>query len=518
MKNTSVMSRFKLALIAMTIFCGTTVSGQIERAALFAADGVVSDRYGSSVAVSGDVVVVGAYLDDELGGASGLAYVYARHEGGLDNWGLVTKLTASDGVANDWFGAAVAIDGDIVVVGAKLDDDNGDSSGSVYVYARDEGGPDNWGEVTKLIASDGAIDEQFGDALSISGDLLLVGAHLDDDNGFFSGSAYVFARNLGGPDNWGEVTKILPSDGDSSDQFGDAVSIDGDIAIVGAGIDEDNGEGAGAVYIFAKDLGGPDNWGEVTKLLAPDGMLADKFGASVALSGDILMVGALKGDGVVVDSGSAYLFDRNKGGSNNWGIVTEIFASDAALDDWFGLHVSLDGSNAIVSAIFSDGIVADSGSAYVFARNQGGNDNWGETAKLTASNGALDDEFGRAVAIDGDAAIVGAFTGDGIVADTGSAYLYDGVALGWLQGDCNGNGESDLLDVIAASSPDCNCNYIPDECDIASGFSLDLNFDGVPDECLPICPADITGPGGVPDGVVDVEDLLVLLAAWGACP
>ncbi len=230
-----------------------------DESKLTAFDGAAFERFGTSVAISGDTVVVGAYVDDDNGNNSGSAYIYERNARG--KLVLVEKIVASDGAAGDHFGYSVAISGDTVVVGANLDDDNGSSSGSAYIFDRNEGGPDNWGEVTKIVASDGAISDQFGKSVAISENTVVVGAFEDDDNGNRSGSAYIFERNEGGPDNWGEVTKILPSNGAAEDRFGVSVAISGDTVVVGAYRSDARGSDSGSAYIFERNNDGPNNWG-----------------------------------------------------------------------------------------------------------------------------------------------------------------------------------------------------------------------------------------------------------------
>jgi PKD repeat protein len=232
--------------------------------------------------------------------------VFARNQGGDDNWGEVKKLTASDGAAYDNFGVSVAIAGDTLVVGAFLDDDNGYRSGSAYVFARNRGGTNNWGEVKKLIASDGAAGDWFGFSVAMAGDTVVVGAYFDDDNGDDSGSAYVFARDQGGTDNWGEVKKLIASDGAAGDWFSSyAVAIAGDTIIVGAYGDD---EQTGSAYVFARNWGGADNWGEVEKLIASDAAPGDRFGYSIAIAGDAVVVGAIFDDDKGYNSGSAYVY------------------------------------------------------------------------------------------------------------------------------------------------------------------------------------------------------------------
>ncbi len=163
-----------------------------ESAKLLASDGARDDIFGRTVGISGDTMVIGAVGGDDLGSTSGLAYLYERNQGGTENWGQVTKLLASDGEEGDFFGS-VAISGNTMVVGANLDNDNGFDSGSAYIFDRDQEGINNWGQVTKLLASDGAVEDFFGFEVAISGDTVIIGAQNDDDNGINSGSSYIFS-------------------------------------------------------------------------------------------------------------------------------------------------------------------------------------------------------------------------------------------------------------------------------------------------------------------------------------
>ena len=399
-------------LLAISMFILNMLHAQStvieESAKLLASDGVEGDFFGFSVAISGDTMVVGAFDDDDNGFDSSSAYVFERDQGGIDNWGQVTKLLASDGAALDEFGVSVAISGDTVVVGAQVDDDKSLDSGSAYVFERDQGGIDNWGQVTKLLASDGAVDDEFGFSVAISGDTVVVGAFDDDDNGSHSGSAYVFERDQGGIDNWGQVNKLLASDGAEFDHFGFLLAISGDTVVVGAGGDDDNGIDSGSAYVFERDQGGIDNWGQVTKLLDSDGAAGDRFGFSVAISGNTVVVGAVLDDDNGIDFGSAYVFERDQGGIDNWGQVTKLLDSDGAVHDFFGFSVAISGDTVVVGVGGDDDNGIDSGSAYVFERDQGGIGNWGQVTKLLASDGVVDDFFGFSGAISGDTVVVGA--------------------------------------------------------------------------------------------------------------
>jgi len=384
----------------------------IKRAKLVASDGAGGDEFGYSVSVSGDVAVVGACLDDDNGSDSGSAYVY-RWNG--TSWAQEpNKLLASDGAAGDDFGCSVSVSGDVAVVGAYLDDDNGSHSGSAYVY-RWNG--TSWAqEPNKLVASDGAWGDRFGWSVSVSGNVVVVGAYDDDDNGSYSGSAYVFRWN---GTSWAqEPNKLLPSDGAGGDRFGWSVSVSGDVAVVGAYGDDDNGTDTGSAYVFRWN---GTSWVQEAKLLASDGAEFDDFGRSVSVSGDVAVVGAPYADENGSDSGSAYIFARNQGGPDNWGQVTELLPSDGAADDYFGWSVSLSGDVALVGAYMDDDKGSESGSAYVFRWN---GTSWVEQPKLLASDGAADDEFGLSVSVSGNVAVVGAYYDDDKGTDSGSAYVF----------------------------------------------------------------------------------------------
>jgi uncharacterized repeat protein (TIGR01451 family) len=413
--------------------------GQVKKLTA-AADGAAGDLLGYAVSISGDTIVVGAYRDDDNGTAdSGSAYVFERNHDGADNWGEVKKLTAgADGAAGDFFGYAVSISGDTIVVGAYGDDDNGTDSGSAYAFERNhDGTADNWGEVKKLTAADAAAGDWFGSAVSISGDTIAVGAPFDDDHGETSGSAYTYV--ICSTPDWEQLKKNIGDDGDVDDYFGQAVSISGDTMVVGAEYDDDKGENSGSAYVFERNWNGTaDNWGLVKKLTATDGAAGDYFGAAVSISGDTIVVGAYYDDDTT-DSGSAYVFERNKDGPDNWGQVKKLTASDGAAYDYFGTAVSISGDTVVVGAFEDDDNgKADSGSAYVFERNQGGTaNNWSQVKKLTASDGAEYDYFGRAVSISDDTIVVGAHYDDDNGSSSGSAYVFErnwgGTANNWSQ-------------------------------------------------------------------------------------
>ena len=210
-----------------------------QRTKLLPLDGAIDDRFGSSVSISGDYAIVGARNDDDNVSNSGSAYIF--HRSGDGTWLEQAKLTASDPGVSDQFGVSVSISGKYAIAGAR-DDDNGDNSGAAYVFERSADG--TWPERAKLRAADGAYDDRLGLSVSISGNHAIVGAHADDDNGDSSGSAYLFERSAGG--TWSQLDKLTADDGTAMDSFGWSVSIDGGLAIVGA-YNADNG---GSAYVY----------------------------------------------------------------------------------------------------------------------------------------------------------------------------------------------------------------------------------------------------------------------------
>ena len=404
-----------VAAIVSLCFTGTglgqTVADFFPEQKIIASDGATYDDFGYSVAISGDTALVGARYDDDDASGSGSAYLYQRQADG--SWSETAKLTASDAAAGDYFGYSVSISGDTALVGALYDDDNGSNSGSAYIYQRQADG--SWSETAKLTASDGAQSDYFGSSVAISGDTALVGALYDDDNGYESGSAYLYQRQADG--SWSETSKLTASDAAAGDYFG-SVAISGDTALVGAYYDDDDASGSGSAYLYQRQADG--SWSETSKLTASDGAAGDNFG-SVAISGDTALVGALYDDDNGSNSGSAYIYQRQADGS--WSETAKLTASDAAAGDYFGSSVAISGDTALVGARYDDDDGDNSGSAYLYQRQADGS--WSETAKLTASDAAAGDYFGYSVSISGDTALVGARYDDDDGDESGSAYLYD---------------------------------------------------------------------------------------------
>ncbi|GEM_PF-6097684 len=261
-----------------------------QQAKLVASDGNKNDKFGSSVAIYGNYAIIGAPDDKNSGSHSGAAYIFKR-EGETANWREEVKLTLSNGVVRDRFGASVAINNDYVVVGMPGEDSQGTDTGGVVIFkqkATANGESSEWIQIAMLQASDGAGHNLFGYSLNLNGNDLIVGAPQADVSGNKSGAAYIFRRE-GETSNWREEVKLFPRDGAVQQQFGTSVVMGNDLALIGAPGDKEMGNKAGAAYGFVR-LGGM--WSEEVKFLARDGSVQDAFGQSVAIDDDGVVVGA----------------------------------------------------------------------------------------------------------------------------------------------------------------------------------------------------------------------------------
>ena len=360
-------------------------------------------RFGQSVAMDGDLLAAGAPGEDVQESDAGAAYGF----GAKGTWQEVAIPRASDAAADDTFGASVALSGDTLVAGAPGEDSGGSGAGAAYIFARNVDGADAWGQVTRLVASDPVANDAFGASVAMDSDTLVVGARGKASN---AGAAYVFARNRGGPDAWGQVIELAPSDLAAGDSFGNSVSISGDTLVVGA---YNQGAQAGAAYVFARNWGGADAWGQVTKLGPAEPAAGDYFGIAVAISGDHVVAGAPRKGSAA--AGTAHVFARDQNGQpDGWQGVSYrddelnwLYASDATPDAWFGHSVAISRDRLVVGADYK---ASQAGAAYVFTRRWGWGDNWdmSPTKKLVASDAAAGDHFGASVAMDGDTLVVGA--------------------------------------------------------------------------------------------------------------
>jgi hypothetical protein len=314
-----------------------------QEAVLLAPDGAVADKFGYSVAISEDTVVVGAYQDDTAFSNGGSAYVFIRNG---TSWQFQQKLTPSDGTADDEFGNAVAITGEFIAVGSHFADIPGTSSaGSVYLYRRTG---TVWAQTQKLASTAGpfgVFGNYFGESLAMSGGKIAIGATGDNTPETAAGAVYVFAEISGG--TYALQQKLTISNGTNGDIFGCSVAMEGNTLVGGAREDTPiAGQPAyGAAYVY--EFNG-STWVSQGKLVASDGASFDRFGWSVAVSNGIIAVGAREDDTTAgPDAGSAYIFTRI---GSTWTEQQKLAPSDTFNGDRFGSGIALSFGNLVVGA------------------------------------------------------------------------------------------------------------------------------------------------------------------------
>lgn len=338
---------------------------------------------------------------------------------------IFAPLTQGDGAPGDRVGSAVAISGDTAAIGAP-GDSVGDSEyqGSVYVFVR-EGGL--WSLQAKLVAKADTTVVNLGTSVAIFGDTVVAGAPYSSATGTAQGAAYVFIRK---GTAWEQEAELLAPDAAAYDEFGTSVAISGETLAVGVPKHAVGGAlGRGSVYVFTRLMG---VWSLEAQVAPADGTPKDGFGISVSLEKDLLLAGASMDDVVSPDSneGSAYVFLRT---GTTWTQEAKLRASDASNGDYFGFSVSLSGETALIGAYSDDvGLTYNSGSAYVFVRS---GTSWNQQAKLTSGNSATDDYFGYSVSLSGDVAAIGSYGRDygSSISNCGIVYIFVRVGITWTK-------------------------------------------------------------------------------------
>ncbi len=400
-----------------------------QTAKLTASDGAAFDQLGSAVAISGDTMVVGA--PDATVGANarqGAAYVFVKPADGTWTDAVQTaKLTAPDGAASDFFGWSVAIDGRTIVVGAVIKNTS-PSQGAAYVFTEPNGGWVDSSQAAELTPSTGNGADEFGVTVAISGNTVVVGAPGAGVSN--RGAAYVFERSvdLGWVDTH-ESARLTPGDAAAGDIFGASVGISGDTVTVGAPNKTENGQAnAGAAYVFAKPAGGwSGTVAQTAELSSSSPQSGEHVGWSVGISGGTLVAGAPWAFSGTSGPGTAYVFVEPDRGWANGHQAAALTASDGVAKNNFGASVAIDGSTIVVGAPSeADSTVA--GAAYSFTEPASGWADGQETDELTASDGAAGDRLGASVSISaGDAAAGAPFARVSEHTDQGAGYVFAGV-------------------------------------------------------------------------------------------
>lgn len=413
------------------------------------------DNFGSSVSVRGDFVAVGA----SGANSTGKVYLFNRNQNGAGAWGLAAGLAYGASTTGSQFGGSVAMDGETLVVGSSgaksgggtfvydiaggaftpaatalkdpvnnttdaygvrvaadgdtavvADSSYANNSGKVYVYSRNQNGPGAWGLVASAVDPAAAANDLFGTTLALKGDVLVVGAAAASNR---QGIAYIFSRDQGGTDAWGRVATLTDPSAISTDYFGGSAAIDGDTVVIGAW---GANNASGMAYVYSRNQNGADAWGLVSSLADPAATANDVFGGAVAVRGNTLTVGANGTAGL----GRAYVFNRDQIGTQTWRLTATLADSGATNGEEFGARVAMTSDTIVVGAPHAN---SDRGKAFIFSRNQNGNDGWGQIAALKDPRNISGDSFGSSVAIDGDTAAIGTWGGGDGTQD--KAYVFN---------------------------------------------------------------------------------------------
>lgn len=507
-----------------------------------------NDYFGTSVAVSGDTVVVGAQQEnggstgvdgaaDEGASNSGAAYVFVRNGA---TWSQQAYLKAGNAGAGDYFGYSVAVSGDTVVVGAFLEDskttgtnstpnESSSDSGAAYVFVRSG---TTWTQQSYLKAGNTGQEDHFGVSVAVSGDTVVVGARNEDsggtgvnatpdENSNNSGAAYVFVRSGG---DWSQQAWFKASNPGARDLFGGAVAVSGDTVVVGASEEDGSASGvdgtpndsaleSGAAYVYSRS---GTTWSQQAYLKASNTGVGDFFGCSVAVSDGTAVVGAYaensSSTGVngpsnesATDSGAAYVFIRS---GTAWSQQAFLKASNTGKTDYFGYSVAVSGDTVAIGSRLEDSentgaggtpneTALDSGAAYVFTRSGAA---WTQQIYLKAGKAGAGDRFGTSVAVSGGTLVVGANEEDSSAmgvngtynrsaVESGAAYVFSRSGTVWSQqaylkesnnpqgmgiGDRFGysvavSGETVVVGAIGESSSTTGVNSAPDENASSSG-------------------------------------------------
>lgn len=444
------------------------------QARVTASDGSVFDNFGFGVAAGGGNVLAGAIWNDDLGLDSGSAYLF--HRQGFA-WVQTQNLLTSDGHAGDNIGQSMAVSGQRLLIGAPGHVHTPATGGAAYVFRLDDS---QWIQEQELRASDGVSQDVFGRAVALSGDVAIIGAPMHDALGPTSGAAYIFRYNPGTA--WVQEQKLLASDGQPGDGFGVSVAVQGDLALIGAGGDDDVAMGAGSAYIFRFNPT-TSQWIQEQKLL-PDlvGLGGGAFGLSVSLGGGVAVVGAPAQGLGGFQNGAVHFFQHD---GTQW-VRTQKIVFPNSWTRSFGNAVSVDGGFVAIGASSSSPYgPPDHGAAYIYRYNGKEWTPHGPPLLPPPPPAVGGPFFGFSVGLSGATAVVGAYGENG---QRGAAYIYN----------------------VDPAPADLNCDSVINTLDLGivlSNWSIPPSGPGCAGDTP--CLADINQ-----DGLVNTLDLGMLLSSW----
>ncbi len=397
------MEKFKINLMIILLGITSLVNAQVTGVKIVSNDVIAGfgSFFGSSISVENNTMIVGAF-------GAGTSHVF-NYDG--SNWIEEIKLIPTNGNQGDAFGNSVSLDNNYAIIGAVFDEDNGNESGSAYIFKKMG---INWYEEAKLLPSDPDTLDRFGNSVVIDEDYAIVTSYGNDIDGVENaGSIYVFKRT---GTNWTEEARLTPSDPDTNDYFGYSIDFQDSTIVVSSIYDDDFGFESGSVYIFEKIA---NAWVETGKINSIDCSTGDSFGVSVSLNGNQLAVGAYGNNDDGSNSGSAYIFENLNG---SWLQTAKLTASDASAEDWFGGKLSLHNDFLLVSA-YNDSVNGNpqQGSAYIFHKE--GNQ-WVEKTKIFDQNNSQT-KYGLVTEISDDFALIGAPFDFEYGFQSGAIFAYD---------------------------------------------------------------------------------------------
>ncbi len=418
---------------AVLLACAALAAAQETK--LIPADAAMDNFYGSAVAIDGDLAVVGCPLDDAMGENAGAVHVYTNQGG---TWTFTQKLTADPPAAGELFGSALAISGNRLLVGAPGNDQTGEDCGAAYVFELSGG---EFGQTAMLTSPGAGADQRFGHAVALWQDVALVGVSVDYQKAPYLGSAYVFVH---GADGWVHEDTLLAPTAKRAIPYDTTLAVNGDVAVIGAPCQYDNGLASGSAYVY-RQFGG--TWQHEATLAPATARRAEYFGSAVAVFGDTIVVGArgmqMRFQGSPVP-GAAYVFDYGEGG---WHLSQALAPEQYA--QGFGRSVAFDGGVLLVGAPDAETSVAHGGAVHVYYHD---GTQWAAGGVLTPTSLATWDQFGFPLATSGGRLIAGAIRDDQAATNAGAVYIMDLPALAGCPGDADGDRDVDASDLLLVLS------------------------------------------------------------------
>lgn len=434
-------------------------------------------QFGAASSIYGDYSIVGTL--------NGRAVYIQKKVNGI--WKQVKKLEEPGLLQLDYYGASVSLNEEFAVIGCPGIKNNGlNNVGMVFIYSRNFGGVNNWGLIKSLEDPFPNIGDQFGKSVQLLNDTLYVGSYdsrdVNEENPLGSaGAVMIFSKNHGGNNNWGFIKKICAAVRNQNDFFGFPIQIYNGRLLIGSSgqdydpIDQNFISNAGAAYLYSKDQGGNNNWGLVKKLCAFDRQSNDYFGTSVSIFESQIVIGAPSedhnstGGGFLQDAGSIYMFKKDQGGINNWGLFKKIHAPiNRNGNDRFGQALFIHQEQLLVGSPLADINLGNEGSVYCFTENQGGIGNWGFVNRIFASDVLTEtgESFGSSICIEEGYAIIGANGnktdkyGNNPIVQSGAVFYFENCPSGIIssvEGEASQNQLNALNSYVGS---DCNliCN------------------------------------------------------------